>query len=194
MATIFETDDAALGATTIYTLTEGDSFEGALVLDDTGDSVTADLVAGQTYTFTLVSDGLPGLYALSYDNGTDSGSVSGGFSTENPSETLVLTFTATTTGPYTLTIVSDGGITYTLTFGTLAPTGPTTGDDVLTGTSSADVLDLLDGNDSIAAGGGSDRISGGAGNDTIMGDSGNDRLNGDAGADSLNGGSGRDTL
>ena len=48
MATIFETDDAALGTTTTYALTPGDSFEGALVLDDTGDSFTADLVAGQT--------------------------------------------------------------------------------------------------------------------------------------------------
>lgn len=197
MTVLFETTEAALGASTIYTLTEGDSFQGSIVIDDSGDSVLADLVAGQSYTFTLTTDGLPDSLSLSYSNGSDTGSVSGGFVTGDLTTTFVLTFTPLASGPYTISVLSNGGITYSLLFGSLPPvlpTGATEGDDILAGATSADVINLLDGADSMNGAGGSDRIDGGAGDDTLLGEAGNDQLSGDTGADQLFGGSGRDTL
>jgi Ca2+-binding RTX toxin-like protein len=59
------------------------------------------------------------------------------------------------------------------------------GDDVVTGSSLAN---LLDGNS------GSDALTGGAGNDTLNGGDGDDTLVGGAGNDALHGGDGNDTL
>jgi Ca2+-binding RTX toxin-like protein len=87
-----------------------------------------------------------------------------------------------------------------------SPTGPTTGNDTLTGTAGNDVIDLLagsdsylglDGNDSILGNDGADTLTGGAGADTILGGANNDSLSGGDGGDgndSLSGGDGDDTL
>jgi len=66
---------------------------------------------------------------------------------------------------------------------TLVSTGPTEGDDTLTGTAAADRIDGLGGNDS---------LSGLAGDDTLIGGGGRDTLDGGAGADSMTGGAGND--
>lgn len=72
------------------------------------------------------------------------------------------------------------------------PAGPTTGDDDLTGTAGADVVDMLAGDDVYDALGGNDSVLGNAGNDTLMGGAGDDTLDGGAGADHLVGGAGYD--
>ena len=92
----------------------------------------------------------------------------------------------------------------------------TNGDDVIKGTSGADTLHLLKGddkgygrggndiilgdetgaggNDFVSGGAGSDRLFGMAGKDTVNGDSGNDVVHGGDGVDVMNGGAGNDTL
>ena len=55
-----------------------------------------------------------------------------------------------------------------------APTGPTSGDDNLTGTAGNDVIDLMDGNDIYDGGDGNDQITGGAGADDLDGGAGFD--------------------
>jgi len=68
------------------------------------------------------------------------------------------------------------------------------GDDNITGTGFADVIDGFEGNDIIHAGSGGDRVFGGDGNDTLHGEGGRDVLHGHAGDDRLNGGLGNDEL
>lgn len=77
------------------------------------------------------------------------------------------------------------------------------GNDVITGSNSANVIKAgsgvdvvlgLGGNDEIHGENGNDNLVGGAGNDTLFGGSGNDRLDGGDGADSITGGSGADTI
>ena len=72
------------------------------------------------------------------------------------------------------------------------PTGPTTGNDVLTGTEGNDVIDALAGNDFVEGLGGNDVLVGRAGNDTLYGGEGDDTLFGGLGADALYGGFGSD--
>lgn len=99
--------------------------------------------------------------------------------------------------------------------GVVTPPGPTpatNGDDFLTGTEAANVIDALDGNDTVLSlggndrvagglgndrmdgGAGADRMTGGQGNDLMLGGLGTDRLDGGEGDDQLNGGAGRDVL
>lgn len=88
----------------------------------------------------------------------------------------------------------------------------TNGDDILTGTAAANVVNALDGNDTVWTLGGNDRVNGGLGNDRmdggtgadqltggqgndlILGGGGADRLTGNEGDDLLNGGAGRDVM
>jgi hemolysin type calcium-binding protein len=65
--------------------------------------------------------------------------------------------------------------------------------DVLTGTSGADVIVSFGGNDKINGGKGKDRICAGSGNDKLKGGPGNDKLNGGPGKDKLTGGKGTDS-
>ncbi len=58
----------------------------------------------------------------------------------------------------------------------------------------ADTIDGLAGNDSIAAAGGADSVLGGAGDDTLDGGAGDDTLDGGAGGDLMLGGDGNDTF
>ncbi len=71
---------------------------------------------------------------------------------------------------------------------------PTDGDDVILGTSGADVVNAGAGDDLVCARGGADRVKGGPGNDVILGQKGADRLWGGSGDDELQGGSGKDRL
>jgi Ca2+-binding RTX toxin-like protein len=75
----------------------------------------------------------------------------------------------------------------------LVPPDPTEGDDTLTGTSVAERIDALGGNDSVAGLGGNDTLIGGQGNDTLSGGDGDDRLLGGMGINLITGGSGTDT-
>jgi uncharacterized repeat protein (TIGR01451 family) len=79
----------------------------------------------------------------------------------------------------------------------------TPGDDVITGTSRADVIVTFTGNDRVFAGGradlictggGADFVFGDSGGDTVIGGSGPDRLVGADGGDLLKGKNGRDRL
>ncbi|MBL8775961.1 MAG: FG-GAP repeat protein [Acidimicrobiales bacterium] len=71
---------------------------------------------------------------------------------------------------------------------------PTTGDDVVVGTSAADDLDTLGGADLVCALVLADTVNAGAGNDTVVGDRGADELYGGQGDDTLGGGRGNDEL
>lgn len=70
----------------------------------------------------------------------------------------------------------------------------TAGNDTLTGTSTADSLLGLAGNDRLRASGGDDVLDGGAGNDQLRGEAGDDRLRGGNDDDLLDGGAGSDQL
>ena len=70
----------------------------------------------------------------------------------------------------------------------------TPGNDRLVGTSRADVIAGLGGNDTIEGNAGNDHICGGPGNDLITGADGNDRLRGQGGADTIDGGPGNELI
>ena len=76
----------------------------------------------------------------------------------------------------------------------ISPPGPTEGNDDLTGTSTADEIDLLAGDDVYAGDAGADLINGGFGHDTLRGGTGNDTLRGGANNDRLEGGDDNDVL
>ena len=80
---------------------------------------------------------------------------------------------------------------------------PTSGDDVILGTSGADFIDAgagddticaMGGADTILAGGGADYVDGGNGADHIFGEGGNDIIFGGSGADEIDGGGGDDEI
>ena len=60
---------------------------------------------------------------------------------------------------------------------------PTAGDDIIRGDAQPDVIDALQGNDTVYGGGGDDELLGGPGNDKLFGEEGNDRLLGGPGDD-----------
>ncbi|MGZ8216480.1 Hint domain-containing protein [Methylomagnum sp.] len=62
---------------------------------------------------------------------------------------------------------------------------PTTGDDILDGTSDPDTIDALAGNDVVNGLGGDDSLSGGDDNDTLEGGAGNNTLDGGNGIDTV---------
>lgn len=66
------------------------------------------------------------------------------------------------------------------------------GDDIVCGLGGADTIGLSDGNDRAFGGTGADTVTGGAGNDVIKGEGSNDTLGGGAGNDTLKGGDGND--
>ena len=70
----------------------------------------------------------------------------------------------------------------------------TLGNDTMRGTSRADSLCSLAGDDTIYGGGGNDKLRGHDGNDVLHGGAGNDLLTGGFGDDRLNGNGGSDTL
>jgi Ca2+-binding RTX toxin-like protein len=70
----------------------------------------------------------------------------------------------------------------------------TNGPDNIKGGGEADLIDLLDGDDTALGGGGNDIIQGGEGDDRIDGEAGNDELFGEQDDDELSGGAGSDVL
>ncbi|GAB4201770.1 MAG: calcium-binding protein [Coleofasciculaceae cyanobacterium] len=68
------------------------------------------------------------------------------------------------------------------------------GNDIAYGYGGDDFIDGGSGNDTLYGGTGNDELEGGEGNDSLYGESGNDSLEGDRGNDVLYGGSGNDTL
>jgi Ca2+-binding RTX toxin-like protein len=113
---------------------------------------------------------------------------------------------AAITGGYRISFDDGGSITiltsdqisenwFTFTIGRTGPsTKPTSGDDEITGTSRANVINALAGNDLIRGLGGSDRLTAGLGDDTVDGGDGDDVVYGNAGDDYLEGGAGADRL
>jgi Ca2+-binding RTX toxin-like protein len=71
---------------------------------------------------------------------------------------------------------------------------PTSGSDVILGTTGADTINAGNGNDTVCGLGGNDRLNGGNGNDKVVAAGGNDTANGGAGNDTLDGGAGSDTV
>jgi hypothetical protein len=71
---------------------------------------------------------------------------------------------------------------------------PTSGNDILNGTSEPNTIDGLEGDDIIHGGAGPDTLSGGAGIDRLYGGSGDDVLDGGEGDDIFNGGAGTDII
>lgn len=108
--------------------------------------------------------------------------------------------------PWTTAQIADQKVsTKTVTNGTSSPaTGScsgknatkvgTSGNDVIEGTSGADVIYAGDGNDTVRGNGGNDVICGGPGADHLYGGGGNDTIDGADGADGLLGDSGDDVL
>lgn len=114
----------------------------------------------------------------------------------NSSGSLVISVEGTSD---TLTIGSYYSYVDNFTFEFAEPdepveTGPTAGDDVLTGTDGADTIDALAGNDEIAGLAGDDSLVGNTGDDLINGDDGNDTIGGGFGLDTIYGGNGNDRL
>ncbi|MES2482402.1 MAG: calcium-binding protein, partial [Pseudomonadota bacterium] len=68
------------------------------------------------------------------------------------------------------------------------------GNDSITGSSSADLLAGFAGNDTISGGDGGDQLEGWSGNDTLNGGAGDDMLLGDEGSDTLSGNDGSDFI
>ncbi len=161
---------------------------------DLFDTATVNVYAGNTYTFTVAGDTMSDPAALNFqvDGVTTSVSdASGAFE-------MTVTCTASTTGSVFIGFGTESGISaglnYTITLDSIVYPQPTEGDDLISGTMTANTINLLGGNDTYEAHGGSDRVSGGDGNDHISGNCGNDRINGDAGNDTLIGGNGRDII
>ncbi len=71
---------------------------------------------------------------------------------------------------------------------------PTTGDDSLNGTASANTIDGLAGNDTISGAGGNDKLYGSGGNDALYGGSGIDSAYGGDGSDTIDGGTEADVI
>ncbi|HAZ43815.1 MAG TPA: calcium-binding protein [Cyanobacteria bacterium UBA11369] len=98
-------------------------------------------------------------------------------------------------GYYGLTAGNDN---FQLTPGLLAglPIGllGLTGNDTITGSSDAEIINGNQGNDFIFARGGDDIIYGGKDNDQLWGDEGNDTLSGNLGDDTIYGGTGNDLI
>ena len=101
-----------------------------------------------------------------------------------------------------------GGVTYTLTVGSLGTALPDVmagtnvadgfmagaGNDWMFGNGGRDTLDAGDGDDVIFGGNGGDSITAGGGNDLVFGEKGNDRIFSGSGADRIDGGDGSDRI
>jgi Ca2+-binding RTX toxin-like protein len=148
------------------------------------------------------------------DYGSDDSIILHGFTGigAGATEVTITNYTASQFGQvnanWTDITASSAGIDFRLTvFGTFSFTGGANGTITFnagtlltnvatnfTGTSSADFIAALEGNDTVSAGDGNDSVWGGDGNDSLLGEAGNDSLSGGFGNDTLIGGIGADTL
>jgi Ca2+-binding RTX toxin-like protein len=177
-----------------------------------------DSGGSDTLSFQGVTGGSISAAALGLVGGIEAINLAGGGNTLNLSASRVLALSDTDVlrvfgsgsdllvfddaASWTRGATADGFVTFTTGNASViaaqslapAPTGPTTGDEALSGTSGADTIDLLAGNDSYLGLDGADSILGNDGNDTLSGGDGTDTLNGGAGNDLLQGGNGNDSL
>ncbi len=218
MTDTIETVDAAGSPFVVYSnysVTLGDTFSGTVGPGDTDDRVNAqDMTSGAFYEFSMTLSSLAGsnefaIYdPINYhafrvsvidgviDNVTPT-SVSFGevYSVTLDGDTLSFTFSPNKTQAFVLQMQHGGdGLSYTVAMAEGLPFGVTTGSDNVTGTTFADMVDLLAGNDTFNAGGGNDTVLGNKGHDSINGQAGDDLINSGSQRDTLDGGDGADTL
>lgn len=222
MAIYVESTDASnsFTTTTNYSLSAGDSFNGTssevgLVSD--WDVVGINVVAGETYKLTISGTNiyqLNGQISLANDTSTgfsvlnplsDTVSHTGTplsyfYSMENNRNEIEVRFTATTTGEWKIglaDLAAGANFSYEIEFSetcVLNFMNGTNSDDNWVGTADADVINLMDGNDSFVAGDCDDSVRGGDGWDTILGGDEDDLLEGLDEHDWLYGQNGNDTL
>src|ERR1043166_874762 len=119
MPNIIETADAAANTSTIYSLTSGQTAQGALSSGSDHDWYRVDLVAGQTYSFAVVGTGSNNVQDPTLRLALPGGST---FVTPTanglPGSNEVLTYTATATGSYYIDAGGTGAGQYGVAFTT----------------------------------------------------------------------------
>jgi Ca2+-binding RTX toxin-like protein len=194
--------------------TGGTTYSSVMTTQDFGTDATNSnaFLTGVVYTdavtnddFYTVGEGLGNITITAVGNGqtfTGNSMTAGGYSLRLAAGTYSVTFS----GDFNNDGVVDTSTARSVTIGsqnvkvdfasdTYVPlvTTPTEGNDVLTGTASADNINALGGNDRVSGLAGNDTLYGGIGNDYLDGGAGNDILDGGTGADTLVGGTGDDT-
>ena len=154
-----------------------------------------DANAGDTLTYSIVSNNIPGLFVEDtiIDNAPP-------FAIDANSGAITLTgaldYNTATTHTFTIQVEDSAGLTDTATI-TINVTDSairgTDDDDRIGGTADADTIYGYGGDDFIYAQFGDDTLYGGTGNDVLHGSGDNDTLYGGAGDDTLDGGAGLDT-
>lgn len=185
-------------ASTTYTLTMTPPSGNETPVGSGGLTSSAGEIAGE---FTLSSSAAPGDYLIKAQ--TSATDASGVTTSRVARETLTVVVAPVPVGPPpAVEPKPPAAIPAPAVVGTSFLKG-TSGNDVLTGSPFADVIDCgagndrvrgLGGNDVIKCGGGNDVVDGGAGNDKLLGGSGKDKLLGGSGNDTLRGGAGADSL
>ncbi|MCB9959089.1 MAG: matrixin family metalloprotease [Rhodospirillaceae bacterium] len=170
----------------------GDMLNGLGGSDTLTGNAGDDLINGGEGTDTAVYSGNQVDYAITYDAGlatftvTDANAADGDEGTDTLTGIETLQFADGTVAAQTLI----GG-------GDPPPSGGdfdgTEGDDTYTGTSADEVIAGNGGADTLSGAGGNDEIDGGTGDDVIAGNDGNDLLTGGPGDDTIDGGDGEDT-
>ena len=154
-----------------------------------------DANAGDTLTYSIVSNNIPGLFVEDtiIDNAPP-------FAIDANTGAITLTgaldFETATTHTFTIQVEDSAGLTDTATI-TINVTDSairgTDDDDRIGGTADADTIYGYGGDDFIYAQFGDDTLYGGTGDDVLHGSGGSDTLYGGAGDDTLDGGAGLDT-
>ena len=177
----------------------GDLLDGTLNSEESGpdsiDGINLQLIAGYTYTFSMLAPPATELY---YIPGPDAAPIYATPVIDGPSNQL--TFTAAASGVYTLFVESAEYVDYTIDVTAadapvvVDPNIPTESNDTVYGTSDADNVALLGGDDRFVGGNGDDTVQGGTGRDILFGQNGDDSLVGDDGDDKMFGGNNNDTI
>ncbi|TKD18411.1 matrixin family metalloprotease [Rhodobacter capsulatus] len=118
-AAVNEGADAGAGTSTTYTMSVGDTFNGAIAASGDRDGVRINLVAGQTYQFNLNGGTLSDTYLRLYDAAGNQIAYNDDANGTNSQ----ITFTATTSGTYFLEAAGYGSYigSYALTAAQVAP-------------------------------------------------------------------------
>lgn len=105
---VIETSDAAAGVNTIYRLAAGQTLQGQIATDDTGDWYQVSLVAGQTYTFAAVGTGVNYLANPLLNLYNSSGAIVTSDDNSGPRLGADIQFTALSSGDYFIEAKSAG--------------------------------------------------------------------------------------